>query len=290
MRKRIKLDDLRFVGEVIDKLAQRRFVGGYKFTDKGYYLFTQSELETLYGTSSNIPDVFGTGALGCWDADGQKSELFYKVSKRDFDSMFPNGCFYDGKYSQGYVSLYTALGAAYYGGERSWSYGGYANSGYYYDPFDSYGSYHNPYSERDYQTMLKNSTWDGGYVFGRGYVFRNTTCVASNGQIDSTTYADMFGTSSNVEGWVKAIANCIISSVPGVGVASSILQSRMSDMMTAIMKNLSMVCSGTSNLIVTRDYPNDNVTIMYIRVYNQATSDKMIDYRIDMNGFYHNEK
>lgn len=99
-----------------------------------------------------------------------------------------------------------------------------------------------------------------------------------------------FGTSSNVEGWVKAIANCIISSVPGVGVASSILQSRMSDMMTAIMKNLSMVCSGTSNLIVTRDYPNDNVTIMYIRVYNQATSDKMIDYRIDMNGFYHNEK
>lgn len=54
------------------------------------------------------------------------------------------------------------------------------------------GSASNPYTQKEYETMLDNDTWPGGYVEGLGYCLKGVTVTASSSNSGSGGSSSMF--------------------------------------------------------------------------------------------------
>lgn len=282
-KRRLSLSELQFVGEVIDKVAQKQIIGGYQKTSKGYYVFTYSELEKIFGSQNQFPSAFGEGRIGCTNVEGQKSELFYKISNNDFDRLFENGYICYGVYGGGGYKLDELLGDTYYNGYSSWSYGSTPNSGYYYDPFDEIGSYYNPYSKDEYERMVENGTWMGGFVFGKGYAFVNSLCVNGTGPMDLTSFGDLLGNESALNSWINDVAQTILSFIPVAVTLASVLGPRLNSLMGQVQRDTSYHCMGDSQILVVKDFPKDNSTVMRVRVYTVSNARLVADYSLMMD-------
>lgn len=59
------------------------------------------------------------------------------------------------------------------------------------------GSASNPYTQKEYETMLDNDTWPGGYVEGLGYCLKGVTVTASS----SNSGSGSWGSGSMFDSW-----------------------------------------------------------------------------------------
>lgn len=125
------------------------------------------------------------------------------------------------------------------------------------------GSPDNPYTQFEYNTMLNNSNWNGGYVEGIGYVTNDVYIHGSStypGQTsqDYYTFPD-YVTSISANG-ANQVAGAILDGLPGAGIAFSYYTQEIGDMTRDIQNELlKKGYDGSSSFTIVRTFMGNSI-------------------------------
>lgn len=103
------------------------------------------------------------------------------------------------------------------------------------------GTSANPYTKVEFDSMLSNDNWNGGYVEGMGYVAPNTYIYGNSvywGSVsqDYYTFPD-YVTSLSSDG-LNQMAESLAGAIPGVGSYTAYLSQELGDMSREIQSEL----------------------------------------------------
>lgn len=162
------------------------------------------------------------------------------------------------------------------------------------------GTRDSPYTAHEFEVMLNNDSWQGGFVEGMGYVandkyvygaYKSPFTVEQN----FYTYSDYLESLSS--GTIKNILKEILSGgaglLPPLGVIVSVanyLQGQYDDMIRDVKSELSnMGCTGTSCIDIVYDntpYVKGSTNFITLSVYDANNGQFLTSRRMNIFGIY----
>ena len=280
--KKYSIEKLKEVYPFVSNYEANELRGGYTYAS-GYYVFLREELEGYFSDGS-IPAVFGDPVFELVEeSEGIQSYMWvYHVSLSLFNTYIANNEQGDGN---GSASGSEEVGEL----NNDWPYTGTPNEGYHLNTNQPIGTYYNPYSYAQYQEMLTNATWNGGYVAGTaGFVTTNNLIFPERVLCEEITYNDLNSPNS---GWLAMgdrISEYMLTSIPILGTAIEYIMERHALMMEDIKNDITQSSYvGNSRIYITHGWPVVNNDITQIKVYNAETGDLITGYTMDIYGNYH---
>ena len=151
------------------------------------------------------------------------------------------------------------------------------------------GTYCDPFTYEQFDSMTASGTWTGGFVQGlSGFVSAQTIIFGGSTNPNGfssqhfSSFADLIR-SQSITG-LNALANVLIGAIPIIGSGTQIAQQRRDAMMNEMMAQVVEQGHGQAPVTITREYVPWRNSVTYT-IFNAATGERITSKTLSLPSF-----